>query len=155
MRVAVVTGGSSGIGLATCESLRQDGFTLAVLARRGDKAARAAGQGMGISTDISDPEQVKAAFAAVEHQLGPVDLLVNSAGTPGSTEPTRFHETSLEVWDRIMAVNLRGLYLCSQQALRSMIPRQSGHIITVASVAAVTPFPGRAAYAAAKSAACT
>ena len=153
MRVAVVTGGSSGIGLATCEKLRQDGFTLAVLARRGDRAAEAAGEGMGISTDVSDPEQVEAAFAAVQHRLGPVDLLVHSAGTSGTTEPKRLHETSLESWERIMAVNLRGLYLCSQQALRSMIPRRSGHIITVASVAAVAPFPGRAAYSASKSAA--
>ena len=153
MRVAVVTGGSSGIGLATCEKLRQDGFTLAVLARRGDRAARAAGEGMGISTDVSDPEQVEAAFAAVQHRLGPVDLLVHSAGTSGTTRPTRLHETSLASWERIMAVNLRGLYLCSQQALRSMIPRRSGHIITVASVAAVAPFPGRAAYSASKSAA--
>ena len=153
MQVAVVTGGSSGIGLATCEKLRQDGFTLAVLARRGDRAARAAGKGVGISTDISDPEQVEAAFAAVEQRLGPVDLLVNAAGTAGSTQPTRLHETSLEVWDRVMAVNLRGVYLCSQQALRYMLPRRSGHIITVASVAAVAPSAGRAAYSAAKSAA--
>ena len=153
MRVAVVTGGSSGIGLATCEKLRQDGFTLGVLARRGDKAARAAGQGLGISTDVSDPEQVRAAFTAVQHQLGPVDLLVHCAGTPGPTEPRRLHETSLEVWEWVVGVNLRGLYLCSQQALRSMIPRRSGHIITVASVAAVAPAPGRAAYSASKSAA--
>ena len=153
MRVAVVTGGSSGIGLATCEKLRQDGFTLAVLARRGDRAAEAAGEGIGISTDVSDPEQVEAAFAAVQHRLGPVDLLVHSAGTSGTTRPKRLHKTSLESWERIMAVNLRGLYLCSQQALRSMIPRRSGHIITVASVASVAPFPGRAAYSASKSAA--
>lgn len=153
MKVAVVTGGGSGIGLATCEQLRRDGFTLAVLGRNGVKAAQAAGEGIGISTDVSDPGQVEAAFAAVEEQLGPVELVVNNAGTPGARTPMPFHETPLEVWDRIMAVNLRGSYLCSQQALRFMIPRQSGHIITVASVAALTPAPGRAAYSASKGAA--
>ena len=153
MKVAVVTGGGTGIGLAISERLRQDGFTLAVLARNGDRAARAAGEGMGISTDVSDPQQVEAAFNAVEGRLGPVELLVNNAGTPGTRTPTPLHETPLEVWDRIMAVNLRGMFLCSRQALGFMIPRRSGHIITVASVAALTPAPGRAAYSASKGAA--
>ena len=153
MKVAVVTGGGTGIGLAISERLQQDGFTLAVLARDGDRAAQAAGEGMGISTDVSDPQQVEAAFTAVEERLGPVELLVNNAGTPGTRTPTPLHETPLEVWDRVMAVNLRGLFLCSQQALRFMIPRRSGHIITVASVAALNPAPGRAAYSASKGAA--
>ncbi|MCQ3803150.1 MAG: SDR family NAD(P)-dependent oxidoreductase [bacterium] len=153
MSVAVVTGGGSGIGWATCERLRRDGFTLAVLDIQGERAAEAAGDGMGMAVDVSDPRQVEAAFSAVEEQLGPVDVLINNAGITGSAEATRLHETPYEEWERVMAVNIRALYLCSRQALRSMIPRRSGHIITVASVAALNPFPGRSAYSVSKGAA--
>ena len=153
MGVAVVTGGGGGIGWATCRRLRKDGFELGVFDLDGDRAATAAGEGVGIRADVSDPEQVKKAFAAVEDRLGPVDLLVNNAGITGSAQATRLHETPLSEWDRVVAVNVRGLYLCSRQALLSMIPRRSGHIITVASVAALVPFPGRAAYSISKGAA--
>ncbi|MCE2526281.1 MAG: SDR family oxidoreductase [Actinomycetia bacterium] len=153
MSVAVVTGGGSGIGWTTCERLRRDGFTLAVLDIQGERAAEAAGDGMGMAVDVSDPRQVEAAFSAVEEQLGTVDVLINNAGITGSAEATRLHETPYEEWERVMAVNVRALYLCSRQALRSMIPRRSGHIITVASVAALKPFPGRSAYSVSKGAA--
>ena len=153
MRVAVVTGGGSGIGWATCLRLRQDGFTIGVLDLNGSKAVEAAGEGVGIEADVSDPDQVAAAFETVEARLGPVDLLVNNAGITGSADATRLHETPLEDWDRVMAVNVRALYLCSRQALRLMVPRRSGHIITVASVAGIVPFPGRAAYSVSKGAA--
>ena len=153
MGVAVVTGGGSGIGWATCRRLRRDGFILAVLDLDGDRAAAAAGEGLGIGADVSDHQQVEKAFAAAEDRLGPLDLLVNNAGITGSAEATRLHETPLGEWDRVTAVNVRGLYLCSRQALSTMVPRRSGHIITVASVAALTPFPGRAAYSVSKGAA--
>src|SRR5690606_20744706 len=65
----------------------------------------------------------------------------------------RLHETSVEDWDRVIAVNVRGAYLCSRAALASMVPRRSGHIIVIASVAAIVPFPGRAAYSVSKGAA--
>lgn len=153
MAIAVVTGGGSGIGWATCQQLRSDGFRLAVFDLDGDQATEAAGDGLGLAVDVSGPEQVERAFAAVEKQLGPVDLLVNNAGITGSAAATRLHETPLDDWDRVIAVNVRGLYLCSRQALLSMVPRGSGHIITLASVAALIPFPGRAAYSISKGAA--
>lgn len=153
MASAVVTGGGSGIGWATCQRLRSDGFTVAVFDLDGDRAAAAAGEGLGLAVDVSMPEQVEKAFAEVEERLGPVDLLVNNAGVTGSAAATRLHETPLDDWDRVIAVNVRGLYLCSREALRLMIPRRSGHIITVASVAALVPFPGRAAYSVSKGAA--
>ena len=153
MGIAVVTGGGSGIGWATCARLRRDGFKLAVLDLNGDMAAQAAGEGLGLAVDVSDPEEVADAFATVEERLGPVDLLVNNAGITGSAMATRLHETPLSDWDRVMAVNVRALYLCSRQALGSMVPRRGGHIITVASVAAIKPFPGRAAYSVSKGAA--
>ncbi len=153
MGVAVVTGGGSGIGWATCRNLRADGYQLGVLDLDGDRAAAAAGEGVGVGADVSDPGQVKGAFAVIEERLGPVDLLINNAGITGAASATRLHQTPLAEWDRVVAVNVRGLYLCSRQALLSMVPRRSGHIITVASVAALAPFPGRAAYSVSKGAA--
>ncbi len=153
MGVAVVTGGGSGIGWATCGRLRSDGFQLGVLDLDGERAAAAAGNGVGVGADVSQPEQVESAFAVIEERLGPVDLLVNNAGITGSASATRLHETPLGEWDRVVAVNVRGLYLCSRQALASMVTRRSGHIITVASVAGIVPFPGRAAYSVSKGAA--
>ena len=153
MAIAVVTGGGSGIGWATCRRLRSDGFTLGVFDLDGDRAAAAAGDGLGLAVDVATPQEVERAFVELKAQLGPVDLLVNNAGITGSAAATRLHETPLDDWDRVIAVNVRGLYLCSREALRSMVPRRSGHIITVASVAALAPFPGRAAYSVSKGAA--
>jgi NAD(P)-dependent dehydrogenase (short-subunit alcohol dehydrogenase family) len=154
-RVVVVTGGGSGIGRATCRRLQEDGALVAVLDVDGESALDAAGDGIGIATDVSSPKAVESAFAQIHRALGPPDVLVANAGITGSAAARRLHETPLEDWDRVMAVNVRGLYLCARAALQSMLPRRSGHIITVASVAALIPFPGRAAYSASKGAALT
>ena len=152
-RVAIVTGGGSGIGRATCARLRQEGFRLGVLDLDVETASESAGQGIGLGVDVSDPGAVSEAFATIEKQLGPVEVLVNNAGITGSASAARLHETPLDEWDRVMAVNVRGVYLCSQAALRSMVPRRSGHIITIASVAGMVPFPARAVYSVSKAAA--
>ncbi len=152
-KVAVVTGGGSGIGRATCGRMIEEGFRLGVLDLDGVAAAQAAGDGLGLGVDVSDPTAVPAAFATVEQRLGPVEVLVNNAGITGSADATRLHETPLGEWDRVMAVNVRGVYLCSRAALDSMVPRRSGHIITVASVAGMVPFPARAVYSISKAAA--
>ena len=152
-RVAVVTGGGSGIGRATCERLRGEGFRLGVLDLDPGSASEAAGDGLGLGVDVAVAGEVTEAFAAVEDQLGPVEVLVNNAGITGSLEATRLHETPVGEWDRVMGVNVRGAYLCSRAALTSMVPRRSGHIITVASVAGMDPFPGRSAYSVSKAAA--
>lgn len=152
-RVAVVTGGGSGIGEATSRRLRADGFAVAVLDLDGDAAARVAEGGLGVEADVSDPAAVAAAFATVAAELGPVEVLVNNAGVTGSSAATRLHETPLDDWDRVMAINVRGLYLCSRAALEVMLPRRSGNVVTIASVAGLVPFPGRAAYSVSKGAA--
>ena len=153
MGVAVVTGGGSGIGRAACARLGEDGFALAVLDLNREAAEEAADGGLGLRTDVSDPEQVERAFDLIERELGPVRVLVNNAGITGSAAAARLHETPLEEWERVMEVNVRALYLCSRAALRSMIPHRAGHIITMASVAGISPFPGRAAYSVSKGAA--
>lgn len=149
-RVAVVTGGGSGIGLAICERLAADGFAVAAL----DLAPDAAGAAkVALRCDVTDEASVEAAMAAVGGRLGPVDVLVNNAGITGSRAATVCHETPVAEWDRVQAVNVRGPFLCSRAVLPSMIARGSGHIITVASVAGLIAFPGRCAYTASKGAA--
>ncbi|MDE0369168.1 MAG: SDR family NAD(P)-dependent oxidoreductase [bacterium] len=152
-KVAVVTGGGSGIGLATSERLRREGFRLGVFDLNPAGATKAAGAGLGLGVDVSVESEVSEAFASVEDKLGPVDVLINNAGITGSLEATRLHETPVDEWDRVMGVNVRGAYLCSRAALSSMVPRRSGHIITVASVAGMDPFPSRSAYSVSKAAA--
>jgi NAD(P)-dependent dehydrogenase (short-subunit alcohol dehydrogenase family) len=153
-RVAVVTGGGSGIGQATCARLADDGFALAVLDVDPDAASAAAGpDGVGIAADVSGAEDVDRAFAVIRQTFGRIDVLVNNAGISGSPTATICHETPVEEWDRVHAVNARGPFLCSRAALPVMLSQRSGHIITVASVAGQVVFPGRCAYTASKGAA--
>lgn len=152
--VAVVTGGGSGIGLATSQRLDADGYRVAVIDLAADSAARAAGaNGIGVAADITDPNQVDAAFSEIVERLGRVDLLVNNAGITGSQRATRCHETPIEDWDQVFAVNVRGIYLCARAALGPMLSQGSGHVVTVASVAGQVAFPARCAYTTSKGAA--
>jgi NAD(P)-dependent dehydrogenase (short-subunit alcohol dehydrogenase family) len=153
-RVAVVTGGGSGIGQATCARLADDGFALAVLDVDPDAASAAARpDGVGIAADVSGAEDVDRAFAVIRQTFGRIDVLVNNAGISGSPAATICHETPVDEWDRVHAVNARGPFLCSRAALPVMLSQRSGHIITVASVAGQIVFPGRCAYTASKGAA--
>jgi NAD(P)-dependent dehydrogenase (short-subunit alcohol dehydrogenase family) len=149
--VAVVTGGGSGIGLATCERLAKEGFTVAVLDLRPAGAAGIAA--LTLVCDVTDEADVSAAMAMVSDRLGEIDVLVNNAGITGSRQATRCHETPVEEWDRVFAVNVRGPFLCSRAVLPRMVARGSGHVITIASVAGLVAFPGRCAYTASKGAA--
>jgi NAD(P)-dependent dehydrogenase (short-subunit alcohol dehydrogenase family) len=149
--VAVVTGGGSGIGLATCTRLAKDGFTVAALDLQPAGAAGSAA--LTLVCDVTDEADVSAAMAAVTGRFGGIDVLVNNAGITGSREAARCHETPVDEWDKVHAVNVRGPFLCSRAVLPSMIARGSGHIITIASVAGLVAFPGRCAYTASKGAA--
>jgi NAD(P)-dependent dehydrogenase (short-subunit alcohol dehydrogenase family) len=149
--VAVVTGGGSGIGRATCAALRDEGFTLAVLDLDGDAAAAAAGDdGSARAVDVSDADAVDAAFAALVAEHGRVDVLVNNAGITGGPAATVCHETPVEDFDRVLATNVRGPFLCSRAALPTMLAQGSGHVITIASAAGLVAFPGRHAYTVSK-----
>jgi NAD(P)-dependent dehydrogenase (short-subunit alcohol dehydrogenase family) len=153
-RVAVVTGGGSGIGLATCARLAADGFALAVLDVDFDAAKAAAGaDGVGFAADVARPDDVDRAFAAIRQTFGRIDVLINNAGISGSPAATVCHETPVEEWDRVHAVNARGPFLCSRAALPTMLAQGRGQVITVASVAGQVAFPGRCAYTASKGAA--
>jgi NAD(P)-dependent dehydrogenase (short-subunit alcohol dehydrogenase family) len=150
-RVAVVTGGGSGIGQATSARLAEDGFTVAVLDVQ--PPAADGGAALALRCDVTDEADVAAAMATVAGRLGGIDVLVNNAGITGSQEATRCHETPVAEWDKVHAVNVRGPFLCSHAVLPLMVARGSGHIITIASVAGLVAFPGRCAYTASKGAA--
>ncbi len=154
MSVAIVTGGATGIGRATCARLRADGFTLAVCDLDADGAAAAAGpDGLARPVDVADEASVSAFVEEVVHALGRVDVLVNNAGITGSREATVLHTTPVEEWDRVQAVNVRGPYLFARAVLPQMISQDRGHVVTIASVAGQVAFPGRAAYTTSKGAA--
>ncbi len=148
-RVAVVTGGASGIGRATAGRLLEDGFRLAVL----DLSPELAPSVLAIKADVSDATDVERAVREVLAELGRIDVLVNNAGISGSADATTCHETPIEEWDRVFAVNVRGPFLCTRAVLPAMLRQGAGHVITVASCAGIVAFPGRCAYTASKGAA--
>lgn len=150
-QVAVVTGGASGIGLATCARLCDDGFAVAALDLEPDGAADVAA--LTVRCDVTDESDVASAMVAVTERFGGIDVLVNNAGITGSRDATVCHETPVAEWDRVHAVNVRGPFLCSRAVLPAMVARGSGHVITIASVAGLVAFPGRCAYTASKGAA--
>jgi NAD(P)-dependent dehydrogenase (short-subunit alcohol dehydrogenase family) len=94
-----------------------------------------------------------AAVGEVLGALGRLDVLVNNAGITGSAAATVCHETPIEEWDRVQAVNVRGPFLCTRAVLPAMLRQGSGHVITIASVAGLVAFPGRCAYTTSKGAA--
>ncbi len=148
-RVAVVTGGASGIGRATVTRLMDDGFQLAMIDLSPDPVSSV----LAIKADVSDATNVERAVHEVLAEFGRIDVLVNNAGVSGSAEATTCHETPIEEWDRVFAVNVRGPFLCTRAVLPVMVRQGGGHVITVASAAGLVAFPGRCAYTASKGAA--
>jgi 3-oxoacyl-[acyl-carrier protein] reductase len=135
--VALVTGGSRGIGAAIAQRLRDDGWRVATLSRNG----------ADYSADVADPDAVDRAFDAVESELGPVLALVNNAGQRDDGLAIRMRP---EQWEAVIAVNLNGAFHCTRRALRSMLSARFGRIVNVSSVVAERGNPGQANYAAAK-----
>ncbi|MCZ4611615.1 2,3-dihydro-2,3-dihydroxybenzoate dehydrogenase [Streptomyces sp. Lzd4kr] len=158
-QVAVVTGGAGGIGLAIIRALvERDMNVIAV-----DRDARRLQSAMGtltadgshvelVEADVSRAVDAEAVIAETERGFGRVDFLVNAAGV---LRPGRADQYSLDDWQTTFAVNAQGVFLMSQAAVRRMIPRRRGAIVTVASNAAGVPRVGLAAYAASKAAAVT
>jgi len=155
-RVAIVTGASSGIGLATAELLMERGARVAVFARSAGKLkslARKHGDKMlAVPGDVSDPESIERLFSETESRLGKCDVLVNDAGTYVSKRIEKMTERD---WDRVFAVNVRGAFLTIRRAVKSMIARRTGTIVNVSSISGVLgpeKFPGFSAYCASKAA---
>jgi len=149
-KVGLVTGAASGIGLACSRALAAEGAHVVFADLDGEAAAVAArvAGGVSVAVDVTKPEDARRAVAAAIERFGGLDVLVTCAGI--------FHSTPLdrlgpEEWDRVQAVNLRGTFLVAQAALEVMIPRRSGRIVTVASLAGqVGGLAAGASYAASK-----
>ncbi|MFI6070427.1 SDR family oxidoreductase [Actinoplanes sp. NPDC051343] len=153
VRVAVVTGGGSGIGAATARELAGDGWTVAIAGRRPgalDEVAAQTDRIEPVPTDVTSEAGVRRLFDTVVARHGRVDLLFNNAGT--SAPAVELDELPLDAWNQVVAVNLTGAFLCTREAfrvMRSQDPR-GGRIINNGSISAHTPRPRSIAYAATK-----
>jgi len=145
-RHALVTGGATGIGLAITTSLVSAGARVTIASRNIERvnAVAAELEGVnGVALDVTNPKDISGVF----EQLEAVDILVNNAGIAFATP---FQKTSLEQWSGVMAVNLTGVFLCTQAVLASMCERDRGRIINIASTAGLQGAPYISAYAASK-----
>jgi NAD(P)-dependent dehydrogenase (short-subunit alcohol dehydrogenase family) len=137
-RVAVITGGASGIGLATAKRFTAEGAKVVI----GDvdpatgEAAAALIDGLFVKADVSDKDQVDALFDTAASTYGSVDIAFNNAGISPPDDDS-IETTELDAWDRVQRINLTSVYLCSRAALRHMVPAGRGSIINTASFVAV------------------
>jgi 3-hydroxybutyrate dehydrogenase len=152
--VAVVTGGGSGIGAAVAHELAREGAAVIVAARRTERIERvateirgAAGKAWAVHCDVTDAASVNDLARAATRHAGAVDILVNNAGVAHSAPLAK---TTLEDWNRVLAVNATGTFLCTRAFLSGMLERRRGSIVNVASVAGLEGGRYIAAYAAAK-----
>jgi 2-hydroxycyclohexanecarboxyl-CoA dehydrogenase len=143
MKTAVVTGGGSGIGRAVVDRLRADGYHVASidLNPSDDEYAHTA--------DVTDRAQVEAALSAIRAQLGPVTILVNAAGLDGFK---RFTDITFDEWQRVVDVNLHGVFHCIQAVLPDMVEAGWGRIVNISSSSTHSGTPYMSHYVAAKSA---
>jgi NAD(P)-dependent dehydrogenase (short-subunit alcohol dehydrogenase family) len=154
-KVAVVTGGGSGVGRATARALHREGWSVVVAGRRADALAETvalagAERMLAVPTDVTDPDAVRALFDRTVAAFGRLDLLFNNAGATASGVP--LEELTVDQWRAAVDVNLTGVFLCLQQAFRVMkaqTPR-GGRVVNNGSISAHTPRPNSAPYTATK-----
>ncbi|HEX5581133.1 MAG TPA: SDR family NAD(P)-dependent oxidoreductase [Gemmatimonadaceae bacterium] len=154
-RHAVVTGGGRGIGLAIAAVLARHGADLTIMGRTpstldesADELRRAHGVRVtAVPCDVTDTESVRAAFACATGELGDVHVLVNNAGGAASA---LFGDTTRETWDHMLALNLTGSWLCTQQVMPAMPRARWGRVVNIASTAGLRGYKATTAYCAAK-----
>lgn len=156
-KVAVITGGGSGIGKAIAERFAQEGARVVIAELNEVTGAETArmiseqgGEAIAIATNVGNSDSVAALFKALDERDWAVDILVNNAGNAGQMTP--MHEDTDENWNSIVSVHLNGTFYCSREAVRRMLARGTGSIINLGSVAGLLGFPGAASYTAAKGA---
>lgn len=151
-KIAIITGGSRGIGYATAQAFLRQGAKVALCASRQENADKAvaalqeefpAGDLLGIAPDLADYDTVKAAFDGVETTWGRIDILVNNAGVSESTPFTAYTE---ETFDRVLDLNVKGVYNCARAVCDGMIARHSGVILNTSSMVSISGQPGGVAY---------
>lgn len=153
-RVAAVTGGGSGLGESIARKLAEDGHRVAVLDINSEAAESVAaeiralgGEALAVSVDVSDESSVDAAFGEARAEFGPIEILATSAAIAGFT---RFDKITVDEWNRYLAVNLTGTFLCLRAALSDMVAAQWGRIVTISSAAGQKGAPRQGHYSATK-----
>jgi 3-oxoacyl-[acyl-carrier protein] reductase len=153
-QVGVVTGGARGIGKAIAEGLAKKGVNLVVAGRNLDAAnetaAALAAYGvrvLGMKLDVSNSEEVEKVFEEIRKEFHRIDILINNAGITKDGLLMRMGE---EAWDSVLDINLKGVFLCSREAIHDMAKQRYGRIVNITSVAAFMGNPGQANYSASK-----
>lgn len=156
-KVAIVTGGYSGLGYASAEALAEAGAQIVIGARHLDRCQEACSkiEKLGVKClpfrcDVTDEQDVDTLFEVAVREFGKVDILLNSAGTFGEGKPIA--KTDTEDWGRTLDVDSKGTFLCCRAAAREMMKRNEGKIINIASVSAFKAVFGMGSYSAAKAA---
>ena len=158
-KVAIVTGAGSGIGKAAALALAEGGYAIVLAGRNSERLLKVQEeislqspdkQHLAVPADVRDPSSVRALFNAVREAFGRLDLLFNNAGV--SVTGTSIENLPLEQWNMLLATNLTGAFLCTQEAFRMMKEQnpRGGRIINNGSISAHVPRPGSAAYTASK-----
>jgi NAD(P)-dependent dehydrogenase (short-subunit alcohol dehydrogenase family) len=149
-RHALITGGGTGIGAAIAVSLAAEGAKLTLVGRRREKLEEVAARGLNAlvaPADVTDRQQVEAAFALARGAQGPISILINNAGAAAGVP---FGKVTEALWRDMLAVNLDGMFHCCQAALPDLLDAEAGRIVTVASLAGLYGFAYAAPYIAAK-----
>ncbi|MGA3307439.1 MAG: SDR family oxidoreductase [Xanthobacteraceae bacterium] len=153
-KIALVTGAGSGVGRAAALALSREGYAVVLAGRRLDKleavVKEANGTTLVVPTDVKEPAAIRALFAKTKEAFGRLDLLFNNAGVAMRSMP--IEQVPLERWQAVVATNLTGLFLCTQEAIKIMKAQNpgGGRIINNGSISAHAPRPGTAAYTATK-----
>jgi NADP-dependent 3-hydroxy acid dehydrogenase YdfG len=153
-KVAIITGGGSGIGRGVALALAREGARVVVCGRRQDRLdettdliRQTGGEALALQADVSNEVDVKRLVVVTLERYKQVDILVNNAGVGGSGP---VHEATPESWDQVMDTNLRGVYLATHRVLPHMRAQRSGHIIMISSESGIEYYPGDAAYGTSK-----
>jgi NAD(P)-dependent dehydrogenase (short-subunit alcohol dehydrogenase family) len=156
-RTAVVTGGSLGIGEAACRLLAREGAKVAVTDIRRkegkktvEKINKKGGEASYWHLDVSDEKEVKKVFRQIKKKFGSIDILVNNAGISGTGKPT--HKVTSREWDKVMDINVKGVFFCTKHAVPYMQKNSSGSIINLSSIYGIIGGPDIPPYHASKGA---
>jgi len=156
-KVALVTGAGTGVGRAVTLALLREGYAVVLAGRRKDmleavakEGAQTPGEALPVPADVADPASIRALFAKTKHTYGRLDLLFNNAGIGAPAMP--IEDIALDKWQAVVATNLTGLFLCTQEAIKIMKAQnpRGGRIVNNGSISAHTPRPGAAPYTATK-----